>query len=592
MAIDNFMIFSLYELLDEENLDDPIAVKPSSRTMFEGQSMRTHWVKTILRESKGRIELPTLEDFCDELPEFISDQVFHETNRDDGFIHDLCHIVLSAGNEPLLKFKDSLISDFRAKYGRPDLLEMKLHYYPGREDMRAYYVDHWPLRCLVGSILQQLLVPRNERIQKKMAWRTMMPRQDKNRIEWTIITPQGMATILIFGDISSFSSSNVNSWVYVLVMYLIITTKEMKHLDDTFPISVDGAPMGCRLSHILFLYLYLVVFAPAHHLESKFFAMGGYLGVAGNMSLTTLSFALFLHHKSSIIRTSWPNITFMPRIGGDDFIISLTGPLDRCMKIANEILADAGKCVGKVKEPVITVLSGYVSDQVVGTYCKKTVRSYNTINLDGSTTSTVMSDEVIPLLESFLTSSPGNPIAQKEKSYRELFFASTNLLQRVPQSSAIRTSLLATYARLFNLHHVVISKKEPFGDYSQFQLVGSVYASNDAIAKAVVVPDVYCAGKVYRTSIKSKLFHLLTRKLLDRVKIWSYSGSETIVLVTPKENRLITLEPRRLDSPDPSLLSMVDELVTATEDARDTLGTMWDNDVESEENSDDDLTNK
>jgi hypothetical protein len=557
--IDNFMLWSCYQLLDEEEgMKDPIRVHASSRTVIHGMAMQSYLERRI-RDVTDGTNIPKLEDICGKLPPDIRDQIFHRDPQQCEFLQALSDLILSS-DEPLSK-RPREVETFQSLFCRPTELELKVKFYIGREDVRAFNVDKCELRSLCGAIIHSILMPDQERIQKTLHWRWVLFRKDKNIINRKFFIPNGHKAVVVFGDISSFTSSNVNSWAYLYSMFLLIRTQGLVHLDEPFPISVNGRCLEVKLSEVIFLYLYLTVLTKSQFEGKEFTSLGGYLGVAANMTLTTLSFALKLTQWRNIIRDLNKGLTFQAQIGGDDFYIMIMGPRQFVDDQIWAVLTDIRETVGALRNPTIREIPNSSGSGICGEFCKKSVEE-NRMETGEGIEVTLQSKIGLPLFEVFF--SDPSTLTHREKSDKilEVVFGVNNVLENQTDRRACVTLYHALICRLLNTAIVPIVKSAPIWvSYDNVEIDG-IFATTNAIDRAEQVADIVCNHRHYRQSLKSKLLFLASIEKLKRVKVLKNDGEPTILLQIPGER-----VPRAYGSglvmfPDGSLLGYLSVLTS------------------------------
>jgi hypothetical protein len=275
-----------------------------------------------------------------------------------------------------------------------------------------------------------------------------------------------------------------------------------------------------RLSQVLYLYLYLVVFAPAKHQNVEFYTMGGYLGVAGNMTLTTSTFALFL--KRFQILYSRRLLEFRPRIGGDDFVLLLIGERSELVSIQLEIVSDLEKYVGKVKSPTFAWMPVLpFEDLEVGVYCKKSVVVNMEISpLTEAKNYTIKSQFGLPVLETLLDQERFHykPSEEEEqfRKYVSSVRAETKNLQSQDEAETLMRYLYASQSKVNPWRDSRrVLKQVSLCDYHQ---IGSFYVTQKVWLSVADVSEIHdSASKRYRYTPLTKLLYLLTRSFAQIV---------------------------------------------------------------------------
>lgn len=506
-----------------KGLDQPIRVKVSNKTIVAGskKTMREWWVKAMLDNSElGNVV--SLSSLFRKATCTLPQQILFESERfgegfESSFINDVVTLIESSSLGEWL-FSSS-VKLFRSKHYRPCLLELHIKYYAAREDMRAYYVDQCKERSLLGSMLQAVLIPTLVD-RPLLPTEDILPAKDRNILDWKLVVQKHHDTMIILGDVSSFSSSNVNSWVYAFVVLLCVTSKQLEHLDKLLVFEVDGACVEAKISQILFLYLYLVICAPARYQGEEFYTMGGYLGVSGNMILTTSSFALFL--KGFQVLADRRGIQCVSQIGGDDFAIALVGPREEITRFKDELFESMELYVGKLKEPSFSYLPDvFYNNLDVGTFCKKSVvaKGYRDprtqcLNLE------IRSVPGLPVMEILLSNDRFNARGKEIQIQFRQFVSSVRSETRKLDCSWEAE----TYMRLL---YVSGSNMNPWKDTQKllkqvdlglcFRL-GPFALTFEAYLKVLQVPTITDSqNRSYRVKPETKLMYLIVRNSVEIV---------------------------------------------------------------------------
>jgi hypothetical protein len=521
--------------------DIPVIVKVSNKTFAPESTRRTmleFWKKTISTKSRELQRVPNLNDILPDFSQYVPSHIINQIERwpvhkDSEFIIDLIQVVRSVDLEDLI-FSPTVLR-FVEKYPRPNLLELKTRYYPAREDYRAFYVDSNSLRCLVGAMLQSTLLP-TMNLRSRLWYEDILPAMDKNIIDKTIIVPRGHDALVYLGDISSFTSSNVNSWVGLLASLLLITSNELVHLNTSQAYSVAGSAIESSLHQIMILYLYLVVFAPAHYQKDSYFTMGGYLGVAANMSLTTQSFAIFLKRVQLLARTK--SILFYSQIGGDDFFLCLVGPRSELFDLVVQIEQLTTRFIGKIKDPVEALLPVNIYNYDIGLFCKKMLQATTVESSPESRTVHLKSKPVIPLMEALLSDERFSGSMVRRLELQREFTASV-------RAESVKLDFPWMCETLLQYLYVGSSGLAPIGGRlsvpcwvpDNLILVGNFSLTIKACDYAQTVQEFSIStGRTYRRELSSKVLYLLSvEKLKSFTGLAGYDHRAIICL--PSESK-------------------------------------------------------
>jgi hypothetical protein len=345
--------------------------------------------------------------------------------------------------------------------------------------------------------------------------------------------------MVMLGDLSSFSASGVNSWVIVLILALIIETDELRHLDRPFIVTIDGLPIEVTLSHVLRLYLYLVVFAPYESDGEEHFATGGYLGVNANMTLTTLGFAIHVADLQDQIRSMV--LMIWSQIGGDDFVHVVIGRLSRCLEVMQKLSDEITTFQGRLKDPSIHVidLTREGSYWLPATYCKKPVEVTVTPGY-GSSRVRLRTVHVPPTMCQFLEPHFDTmPLPQATKMYFEFVSGCLDCCRKIDRGDEYLALLLNVF-RLLNHRKDLPEYTVPRAITCPVPVfpVGSWWCTEDALRQVESVPSLYDSlGYSYRYTPATRASYLLGRERLRMIRMWVPANIESpeLVLVTSEQ---------------------------------------------------------
>lgn len=326
-----------------------LPVKTSGKTMINGQSMRDH-IAYLMRSSRREATTRSLtfRDIVRQADITTYNQLFGvESDVSERFINDITNISLKGNSETR-----DIIEEIRSlpnKYVRPTKLRLQTKTYIARADIRAYYVDKDPVRHLAASIVQSFLQGPKGYLQGFNAINAVLPPIAKNMVDWKVKLENQEVLHLVTGDLSSFTNSNVNTWVMALAIYHTLKLESLEKFEKPILANVSGNVLEFSISDVLRSFLFLTVGATARVGEETFVAPGGYLGVKANMRLTCLSFVACLRELEIKVRHMF-DVTLLSQIGGDDFLLGLIGNPDRVARAMEFIRGYISCHVGSLKE--------------------------------------------------------------------------------------------------------------------------------------------------------------------------------------------------------------------------------------------------
>jgi hypothetical protein len=365
----------------------------------------------------------------------------------------------------------------------------------------------------------------------------------------------GYTLYLSFGDISSFSNSCVNSWVLVLALLLmILTTERLKHFREPIQACVNGVIMTFTLPVVLITYLYLTVGIPADTPTGPHVAPGGYLGVKGNMVLTTFAFATILEEVETKMVTLFPAVRFLLiRIGGDDFFFALIAPVDyvvlEALKyIRNQIIM----YVGKLKDFDTTVIPLNIDGTYSTTqqYCKKYVRVEVACISTGGSRIHAQSEQKIPFFGELIELE----LMPTEKARRSQLAKFTKSCRTVLSGYNDELILLNSFHRAFCTSYLLpntVSLQDTHYWVAESDIIfeKNICMTHRAAIELRSLPSLYdSTGRRYRYTSKMKRSVLLSLECLESNLVHVAPLGSMVELVAQKVLDVRVLRPQRFPS--------------------------------------------
>lgn len=354
-----------------------IYLKCSTRTRVMGDNdklvaMKTHIQRAIRLNTTDEEPCPTFFKLCEhflgeDVPQALLNRPFEET------------VLYSSIIQFFRQHGNSFPYDHRVSIpGRTvarDIL-MKSKYYPNRNDLRAFCMDLNPIRHLTGCCLHRLLLPKDMEVRCKLARNKVVPAQDKDKLDLVVPRLPGATHRLILVDISNFTGSAANSWAMIFIMILELD----KGGNWNKPNNVFGVgqhTFQAKWKELLIVYLYLTVGYPCFIDDetAPHYLPGGFLGVAGNITIGLVYLAVVLEN----FERSWRGVLHFVRTqaGGDDTGIYLCGESDMVEEATVALRFALENYVGHLKNFEVIDLNtmpwGVMND---ATFCKKRVCLY------------------------------------------------------------------------------------------------------------------------------------------------------------------------------------------------------------------------
>jgi len=353
-----------------------LTVKCSRKTMYRRLPMSTLISRQLSTLQTGT-RIGTFRDFVQLEDDGFYQYAFNTVDLSTGLHPDIVRLVEISSGQLTGQDLVSAVRNYREgfEFNDPSKLHMKIKAYVGRADIRAYYVDTAVIRHMAGSVVQTFLMTPNIGIRSRLETERWLPARGKNILARHVKVQRGSHMRAMFGDISSFTNSDLNSWVYALSVYSWLVSLSEQPKPTT--VCVDGVFVECNLLDVLLVYILTVVGSSSTLPDGSLYtAVGGYLGIKGNMSLTTMAFAIRLKYIEQYINDRYPGVLTDGQIGGDDFWLLLIGMNEEDVIAVEQYFTLAiSTFVGRIKEPVTCVIDvSRLSDYTMGpTFCKKNV---------------------------------------------------------------------------------------------------------------------------------------------------------------------------------------------------------------------------
>ena len=366
--------------------------------------------------------------------------------------------------------------------------------YLSRMERRTFGSDSLQIRSLVGSIVHALLLPKGK-FDSTHPYGHSIPTKGRNVLSFDFSIAWTNEYTMIYGDISSFTSSFSNLWVLLLEL---IHGLETAGVVKKIIVDVGGSLVETNLVEVLRLFLYLGAGAGVIDGGEQFFPKGAILGVAGVDTLAKVLFGLLLE---SICATTPGVITARAQAGGDDFYIGLVTssqrPESRVAAI-DYIRNEVEKVVGRLKvlefetleEPPVDFVSTY-------TFCKKHVRVVSEVLEGGRKRIRIQSQWSLPFL-GILVKRPAEEILGAFGVWSTILHG----VPWVPEHEFLCDMLFALYAEGGNTY--LSTMKTMFNMEINIDCVsGFTFGALEILSK--VEPLFDSDGEAYRMSSKTRL---------------------------------------------------------------------------------------
>jgi len=324
------------------------------------------------------------------------------------YVIALTDVLLSSGDAESFHTSIRALGQRVMEQFHPTVLKMRTKLYVSRADIRAYYVDHDELRHLVGSVLQTLLLCPTMTLRTRLVTEAWLPAKNKNILNKGIPGIRVEDSVLMaVGDLSSFTNNDVNSWTLLLLQLLSLEDEGCEMLLESFNVMVRGQFLSCCLKDVIVVYLMLTVGAVSLlPTGDPYVAMGGYLGVKANMTLTTMAFAVRLDLHSRNLMSDNRDLSILGQIGGDDYMYLIQGPNRRVVEQTQaSFTAMIEQYVGQTKDPFETWVDLFAEDTHPSVrFCKKSLWFTTTLGRDDSVRDLlIQADYKLPFMGELIT---------------------------------------------------------------------------------------------------------------------------------------------------------------------------------------------
>lgn len=358
------------------------------------------------------------------------------------FIGTLLSLALSVDHASLL----SNLAVLSTREPRPPPLIMSSKIYVARADNRAFCKDSDPVRALAGAIIQYSLDgPRGKRHLNPLL-RSWYPATERNKLDRTWIIPHGTVAKIVFGDVSSFTNSGVNSWVGVLLLLLAISISFASVLNMPFAVEVSGSIVEVVLSDVLLVYLFSVVGCETFTKHGIHLAPGGSLGITGNNLLTMFSFVAVLIEYATKIRE---RVDLSGQLGGDDFVTIWISKSTDWIDIACATFRQSlNKYVGHLKEFNTIDVPQCGSFIVQDAFCKKSVM-VTVSTCEGGRLLHLKSVEALPLMSTLILRSPGGA---SHLAFNQFKNSVASAIRYMEGAESLQLAYEYVYRQLYAIH--------------------------------------------------------------------------------------------------------------------------------------------
>jgi len=385
--------------------------KISGKTFVKGMTMKDY-VKGVLRSLRdGENKAITFQSIILKLAPSLAPQLYDNDDTEglqSTFINSTIDLYCSLdGSEEDVR----RMREFRTDLGElpPNELRMKECDDSFTNAKRAYYVDSSPVRNVAGSIIESIFT--GPSLKRRSGWYNTKyyPVTDRNMLNTSVSVPRDWTVQSVNGDIASFTGSDVNGTMYALWAYTYLHSG-VNGCDSPILLMMCGHPVEVRLSDVFFIYLYYTIGAVAVLPSGgSHIAMGGYLGIKGNMALSMQSLGTRVDYLNMIISFTDLVISVNPQLGGDDFhfLIWALSQSDT-ITYAQLLRMYMSRYVGMLKGFDVTFidLSHSSESRLVSKFCKKNVdvrvstEAHNqivTVALESVRSLPILSNLIVPI---------------------------------------------------------------------------------------------------------------------------------------------------------------------------------------------------
>lgn len=327
--------------------DFTVPLKLSRRTILRDHDSVEKVVQDGTR--RARLRLGRVPRWVEVLEDLGKDVGYLQTDvRDDELLREALGVYLHSDDTTILERGEYL--KFSEKYHVEPDLELKTRFYVNRCDMRAYYRDGNLIRQMAGSMFLRLIIPKNQTERERTEYSRYYPTHGRDEIDEIFELADGERLGFLFGDISSFSSSNPEA--HAVALALCARAQMMKDEEPEVIFDIGTEYISAKPSEITRAYIHETLWARAKISDTQnFVPVGGCLGVACNMPLNILSFIWTLRLICAQFDDHY-RIVF--KLGGDDFWLALithdgTDPTIPISEIGKLIR----RYIGQLKEPKV-----------------------------------------------------------------------------------------------------------------------------------------------------------------------------------------------------------------------------------------------
>jgi len=480
-----------------------IKINLSDKVTVDGITINAYVAGQLRRLSLGGI-VPVLRDLVEPIYpvqfSFIKDP---SDVLESGPISYLIELLFTGNNSNIIK---EGLESFQNMYGfSSQEVTMKIEF-KDNKGYRAYFVDKCWVRHLLGSIIHSILSQPNTDNQD---WRAdIYPANNADTLDLSYILQPGESLMICLGDISSFSASLLNIIVMVLTLVILISKlKAFISLHEPFLVKIKGELLEVRLYEVLYMYLLLVVGLYAKTPYGGIMSVGGYLGVAGNVTLCRFTFSVIL--KELVLDAIHQyNIKLYPRLAGDDFALILIGDKSRFPSFVDYAQSLINKSIGRIKVLDTTLIESECEIMLESKYCKRRVIIKS--RKVGSVLSVHIQSLTSLPLPSVMLKNNLSPIDKIEEII-SLYNSLSDSLKDISQKEEILSWYISSYRMHFDLYHSVpimsVNKSLIDGNY---QWVNKFLVDYDTYNKILNLPHLEYSQGVTRFNDYDKLLYLLS----------------------------------------------------------------------------------
>ena len=456
---------------------------------------------------------------------------------------------------------------------------LRIKVYLNRADIRAYAADESVIRSIAGAIVQAIFRPRPEGKRNKMEYRDVWPSVDSNSFNnLEVPIREHHHAQVSFGDISSFTASNVNTWVTVLTAIHVLTFNDsLKHLNVPCAFSVHGESFTATPLEALKLYLYTSTMPEVYDsiLGDVFRPVGGILGINGNICMATMAFSICMQGILSYCEVEYA-VTGGARLSGDDFAVWFSGPPGTVQQATNYAHGTVQRYVGRIKEfQTVDITSSGLDVILEARFCKHDVH-LRVVRGDHGDVLILNSLPHVPLHQEFSMCKPWRDTPVGKQSWFNVLYGLWDCCRDLPEGVLTFNYLIEALVVIRNVPAFGLPLKTyyimPASDILEIGTLRFTIAAHQIVED---VPPIWMDNGACRTSLGTKLSFAceFSRVVSARVCLDGACFTDSVdVFMTPGDQRNcqkmgVNIVPCLGGGLDPAVLARVIEKLRAFRDA-------------------------